>query len=79
MARIYNALQPRETRNDIYSNSIMKTVSRTNNPENAEAEIFAKWLRMHGYYSTHIANESGLPKKIAMFSMIRKKRMGLSQ
>ena len=58
----------------------MKTVSKTNhNSENSEAEKFAKWLRLHGYYSTHIANESGLPKKIAMFSMIRKKRMGLSQ
>jgi len=46
--------------------------------ENKEAEMFSEWLKMRGYTFTHIANESGLPKKYAMLSALRKKRMGTS-
>jgi len=46
--------------------------------ENQEAEQLANWLKVNNYLFTHIANESGLPPKVAMLSAIRKKRMGLS-
>ena len=46
--------------------------------ENIESELFVRWLKLHGYDSTHIANETGLPKRIAMLSALRKKRMGVS-
>jgi len=43
--------------------------------ENLESELFATWLRYHGYKFTHIPNESGLPAKFAMIVAMRKKRM----
>lgn len=46
--------------------------------ENQEAEALATYLRLKKYTFTHIANESGLPPKIAMLAAIRKKRMWLS-
>ena len=46
--------------------------------ENQEAEALAKWLRSHSYRFTHIANESGLPPRVAMLASVRKKRMGTS-
>lgn len=46
--------------------------------ENIESEVLANWLRLNNYTFTHIANESGLPPKVAMLSAIRKKRMWLS-
>lgn len=49
-----------------------------NNKEDQEAITFANWLRVKWYRFTHIANESGLPPKVAMLSAIKKKRMWLS-
>lgn len=46
--------------------------------ENIEAESLASWLRLKWYTFSHIANESGLPPKVAMLSALRKKRMWLS-
>ena len=46
--------------------------------ENQEAERLSNWLRNNKYKFTHIANESGLPPKVAMLAAKRKKRMGLS-
>ena len=46
--------------------------------ENEEAEALATYLKLKKYTFTHIANESGLPPKIAMLAAIRKKRMWLS-
>jgi len=43
--------------------------------ENEEAEALATYLKLKKYTFTHIANESGLPPKIAMLAAIRKKRM----
>ncbi len=47
--------------------------------ENLEAENLAKWLRLKDYRFSHIANESGLPPKVAMLSAMRKKRMWVSK
>ena len=46
--------------------------------ENLESELFAKWLKSNEYKSTHIANESWLPPRVAMLSSLRKKRMWTS-
>lgn len=46
--------------------------------ENIEAEALANWLRFNNYRFTHIANESGLPPKVAMKASARKKRMWVS-
>lgn len=46
--------------------------------EDIESELFATWLRQHGYKFTHIPNESGLPARVAMLVAIKKKRMGVS-
>lgn len=48
------------------------------NKEEQEAIIFANWLRSNWYTFTHIANESGLPPKVAMLSAIKKKKMWVS-
>ncbi len=47
--------------------------------ENQESEILAKWLGANKYMSTHIANESWLPPRVAMIAAKRKKRMWLSK
>lgn len=46
--------------------------------EEVEGEMLAHWLRANNYKFTHIANESGLPPKVAMLSAMKKKRMWLS-
>lgn len=46
--------------------------------ENLEAETLSRWLTLQWYSFTHIANESGLPPKIAMLAALRKKRMWTS-
>lgn len=46
--------------------------------ENIEAERLASRLKRQGYISSHIANESGLPPKVAMIAAKRKKKMWLS-
>ena len=46
--------------------------------EDTEAIILANWLRSNNYTFTHVANESGLPPRVAMISAMKKKRMGLS-
>ena len=46
--------------------------------EQQHAEAFARWLTLNSYRFTHIANESGLPPKVAMIAAIKKKRMGVS-
>jgi len=45
--------------------------------ENEEAECLARWLNTNNYLSTHIANESWLPPRVAMIAAKRKKRMWL--
>lgn len=47
--------------------------------ENQEAEILAKWLKSNNYLSTHIANESWLPPRVAMIAAKRKQRMWLTK
>ncbi len=47
--------------------------------ENFEAECLANRLKANNYIFTHIANESGLPPKVAMLSAMRKKRMWLAK
>ncbi|MFO0764091.1 MAG: VRR-NUC domain-containing protein [Candidatus Gracilibacteria bacterium] len=46
--------------------------------ETQHSEAFARWLVLHRYIFTHIANESGLPPKVAMIVGAKKKRMGVS-
>lgn len=46
--------------------------------EDAEAIALSHWLTTHKYRFTHIANESGLPPKVAMLVSKKKKRMGVS-
>ena len=46
--------------------------------EDIEAEMLANWLRSKNYTFTHVANESGLPPKVAMLAAKKKKRMWLS-
>lgn len=53
----------------------MKNLTPT---EDQEAQTFATWLRFKNFKFTHIANESGLPPKVAMIASAKKKRMGLS-
>ena len=47
--------------------------------ENLEAENLAQWLRANKYRFSHLANESGLPPKVAMIAAMRKKRMWVSR
>lgn len=47
--------------------------------ENLEAENLARWLRWNNYTHSHLANESGLPPKVAMLASIRKKRMWVTK
>lgn len=46
--------------------------------EEKHSEAFARWLSLHGYIFTHIANESWLPPKVAMIVGAKKKRMWVS-
>lgn len=44
-----------------------------------ESVAFANWLRSNGYRFTHVANESGLPPKVAMRIGQKKRLMGTSK
>ena len=46
--------------------------------ESQHSEALARWLILHNYRFTHIANESWLPPKVAMIVWAKKKRMWVS-
>lgn len=46
--------------------------------EDDEAIMLANWLKINKYTFSHIANESWLPRKVAMLAAIKKKRMWLT-
>lgn len=48
------------------------------NQEEIESKILATYLRNNNYTFTHIANESGLPPKVAMRVAIKHKAMWLT-
>lgn len=47
--------------------------------EDQEAQAFVQWLRMKGLMFTHIANESGLPPRVAMLAAKKKKLRGVAK
>lgn len=54
----------------------MKKLSPT---EYEECLVFADYLRLKNLKFTHIANESGLPPRVAMIVGAKKKKMGVSR
>lgn len=47
--------------------------------EEDDAIAFHNWLTWQNIKHTHIANESNLPKRVALFAAIKKKRMGVAK
>lgn len=47
--------------------------------EAQEAQKLVMWLNMKGLKFTHIANESGLPPRVAMLAAKKKKQQGVAR